>query len=329
MEILATIYDNRNGILYDVSEAIYDISITTYLEDNAGKCVFSVIRIDGLAFWEGATISITIDGKGIFKGYIFAKERNEDIEQIKCTAYDQIRYLKNKDSKAFENKTSAQIFSELCDEFVLKYNIVDSSDYICAPRNEDNQYLYQMIKNALSDTLINTGEWFMIRDNFGVLEHINIKSLDTDLVLGDQSSVTGIDYKTSIDKDVYNQIKLYRDNTETGKHEVFIVNDTINGGQNLKEWGILQLYEKVDDNLNLAQIEQRARGMLSLYNNTSRELNFNDVIGDFKVCAGSLVTVNIADIGDLSIYKKLLVTECTHKIKNKEHLMDLTVRLVI
>jgi len=329
MNILATIYDNRNNVLYDVSSVIHDISITTYIDDNAGKCEFNVIRVDGLAFWEGATISITIDDVGIFKGYIFSKERDENVEQIKCTAYDQIRYLKNKDSKVFENKTSSQIFAELCDEFVLKYKIVDSSNYICAPRNENNQYLYQMIKNALSDTFINTGEWFIIRDNFGVLEHINIKSLDTDIVLGDQSSVTSMSYKTSVDKDVYNQIKLYRDNTETNKHEVFIVNDTINGGQNIKEWGILQLYDKVEDNLNLAQIEQRARGLLSLYNNTSRELSFKDVIGNFKVCAGSFVTVNMADIGDLSVYKKLLVTQCTHKIKNNEHLMDLNVKLVI
>lgn len=329
MNILATIYDNRHNILYDVSEAIYDISITTYIDDNAGKCTFKVIRKDGLAFWEGATIAITIDGKGIFKGFIFKKSRNEDVEEISCTAYDQIRYLKNKDSKSFEGKTSSQIFAQLCDEFVLKYKIVDSSSYICAPRNEDNKYLYEMIKNALDDTLININEWYMIRDNFGVLEHINIKSLDTDVVLGDKSGVVKIKYETSIDKDVYNQIKLYRDDTNTNKREVFIVNDTINGGKNLKEWGILQLYQKVDNNLNIAQIEQRALGMLKLYNNTGRDLSFSDCIGDFKVCAGSFVTVNIADIGDLSVYKKLLVTECTHKLKNNEHLMDLKIRLVI
>lgn len=329
MNILATIYDNRHDVLYDVSEAIYDISITTYLEDNAGKCTFKVIRIDGLSFWEGATLSITVDGKGIFKGFIFSKQRDENVEQISCTAYDQIRYLKNKDSDAFEDKTSSEIFKEICEKFVLKYKIVDESSYVCAPKNNTNVYLYEMIKNALDDTLANTGEWYIIRDNFGVLEHINIKSLETDIILGDKSGVSSMSYKTSIDKDVYNQIKLYRDNTEIGKREAFIVNDTVNGGQNLKEWGILQLYEKVDEKLNLAQIEQRARGLLKLYNNVSRELKFSDALGDFKVCAGSFVTVNMADIGDLSVYKKLLVTECTHKLNNNEHLMDLTVRLVV
>ena len=91
MNILATIYDNRNNVLYDVSSVIHDISITTYIDDNAGKCEFNVIRVDGLAFWEGATISITIDDVGIFKGYIFSKERDENVEQIICTSYDQIR----------------------------------------------------------------------------------------------------------------------------------------------------------------------------------------------------------------------------------------------
>lgn len=325
MSILATIYDNRHGILYDVSRAIYDIDITTYINDNAGKCVFKVIRVDGLAFWEGATISITIDGKGVFKGYIFTKSRNEDIEQITCTAYDQIRYLKNKGYYVFENKTSTQIFSQICDDYQLKYSIIDSSDYVCAPRINSDKYLYEMIKIALDDTLANTKEWFIIRDNFGVLEHINIKSLDTGLVLGDKSGVTGIDYTTSIDKDVYNQIRLYRDNDKTGLRDTYIVKDSAN----IKEWGVLQLYQQVDEKMNIAQITQYAEGLLKLHNATDRELSFKDCIGDFSVCAGSFVTIRIADIGDLSVDKKLLVTECTHKLRNNEHLMDLTVRLVL
>lgn len=325
MNIEATIFDNRHNILYDISEAIYDISITSYIEDNAGKCTFKVIRLDGLAFWEGATISISIDGRGIFKGYIFTKSRDEDVEQISCTAFDQIRYLKNKDSKAFENMTSSQIFAQLCNEYGLNYKIVDSSSYICAPRSESDKYLYEMIKNALDDTLINTSEWFIIRDNFGTLEHINTKSLDTGVVLGDKSGVTNLSYETSIDKKVYNQVKLYRDDSETGKHTVYIVKNSAD----IKEWGLLQLYKKVDENLNLAQIEQQATNMLKLYDNKSRELKFSNCLGNFDVCAGSFITVDIADIGDLSVYKKLLVIECTHKLKNNEHLMDLTVRLVI
>ena len=35
-------------------------------------------------------------------------------------------------------------------------------------------------------------------------------------------------YEKSIDKDVYNQVKLYRDNEKTGKRDVWIVKDSNN-----------------------------------------------------------------------------------------------------
>lgn len=146
-------------------------------------------------------------------------------------------------------------------------------------------------------------------------------------MLGDESGITDFTYETSIDKDTYNQIKLYRDNQTSGKREIFIVNDTINGGNTLKAWGILQLYEKVDEKLNLAQIEQKARGMLSLYNNTKRSLKI-DALGVPNVCAGSIFRCSIKDLGDLSINRYLLVTSCTHKISNNVHTMELETEVI-
>lgn len=327
MTILANIYDNRHGKVFDVSDVISDIKIVSYLEEQPGKCTFSVRKTPGLAFWEGATVAINAYGCK-FKGFIVKKERDKDVDAISVTALDQLFYLKNKDSKVFENMTSDQIFARLCDEFVLQYKVVDKSNYICAPRNNPAKPLYTMIQTALDDTLINSKQWFIVRDNFGVLEHINIKSLDSGVVIGDSSGLLDFKYSSYIDENVYNQIKLYRDNKKTGKREIFIVNDTINGGQNIKEWGILQLYEKVDENLNLAQIEQKARGMLSLYNNTGRSLKL-ECLGVPTVFAGATIRCKISDLGDLSIDNKLLVTECTHSISNKLHTMSARVELVI
>ena len=327
MNIYATIYDNRNGKEYDISEVISNLEITTQIEDDPGKATFDLIRCDDIAFWEGATVSIQLDGYKMFKGFVFSKKRGKTVEQISVTCYDQLRYLKNKDSFLFENMTSDQIFSKICDEFVLKYKVVDKSDYICAPRSNDATALYDMIKSALDDTLVNSKKWFIIRDNYGVLEHVNIYSLNTGLLLGDGSGIKDFTYETSIDKDTYNQIKLYRDNETTGKREIFIVNDTINGGDKIRFWGILQLYEKVDEGLNVAQVEQKALGMLSLYNNTKRSLSIES-LGYPKVCAGSIITCSISDLGDLSLNSYLLVTKCTHSIKNGVHTMSLTTEVV-
>lgn len=327
MNIYATLYDNKREKLYNISEVISNLEITTKIEDDPGKATFDIFRRDSLEFWEGATVSIQLSGYNIFKGFVFSKKRAKDVDKISVTCYDQLRYFKNQDSYVFENMTSDQIFSKLCTEFVLQHKVVDKSYHICAPRSNDATSLYDMMKYALNDTLVNGKQWYIIRDNFGVLEHINIMSLKTNLILGDRSGVTDFTYETSIDKDTYNQIKLYRDNESSGKREIFIVNDTINGGDNLKAWGILQLYQKVDEKLNLAQIEQKARGMLSLYNNTKRSLKI-DATGIPYICAGSIFRCRIQDIGDLSIDRYLLVTDCTHKIENNMHTMSLTTEVI-
>ena len=327
MNVITHIYDNRNGVTFDVSEVVSDMTITTYLEDNPGKLEFTILAVSPLAFWEGATVSVVVDGYNMFKGFVFKKSRDEDVKKIKVTCYDQLRYLKNKDSRVFEDVTSSQIFEQLCDDFVLKYNTVDASSYICAPRSEDATSLYDMIKHALDDTLVNTKEWYIIRDNFGTLEHINIKSCLRPEILGDKSFVTGFDYETSIDSDVYNQIKLYRDNQDTGKREVFIVNDTVNGGEKIKQWGILQLYEKVDESYNIAQIEARALQMLKYHCDTRRSLTLH-CLGIKEFFAGCIFRCKIADLGDISLNSYLLVTECTHKISNEEHTMDIKTEVV-
>lgn len=327
MNIRTHIYDNRYGITYDVSDAVADMTITTYLHDNPGKLEFTVIRTGSLAFWEGATVSVVLDGYNMFKGFVFKKSRTEEVDKIKVVCYDQMRYLKNKDARVFENVTSNQIFEQLCKDFVLKHKTVDSSSHICAPRSEDATSLYDMIQHALDDTLANTGKWYFIRDNFGTLEHLNIMSCLRPEVLGDASFVTGFDYETSIDDDVYNQIKLYRDNDTTGKREVFIVNDTVNGGEKITRWGILQLYEKIDEHYNIAQIEARAMAMLKYYCDTRRSLTLH-CLGIKEFFAGCIFKCKIADLGDLSINSYLLVTECTHKISNEEHIMDIKTEVV-
>lgn len=327
MNVKTLLYDNRRGITYDISDAVSDMKITTYLEDNPGKLEFTVLAKSPLEFWEGATVSVILDGYNMFKGFVFKKKRDENVKSIKVTCYDQLRYLQNKDSRVFEGVTSSQIFEQLCKDFVLKYRVVDASSYVCAPRSEDATSLYDMIQNALDDTLINTKKWFFIRDNFGVLEHLNIKSCLRSQVLGDASAVTGFDYETSIDSDVYNQIKLYRDNEDTGKRDVFVVNDTINGGEKIKRWGILQLYEKIDEDYNLAQIEERAKQMLAYYCDTRRSLTLH-CLGIKEFFAGCIFKCSIADLGDLSMNSYLLVTECTHNISNNEHTMDIKTEVV-
>lgn len=324
MNIIATIYDNIYKKTFDISEAIANIQISSWLEDQPGKCTFTVYKSSTLAFWEGATISITIDGKGIFCGYIQTKERDSNVEIIKCTAYDQLLYWKAKDSMVVKNLTSDQLFETLCKKYKLKYQVIDKSDYICTPRVEDGKSIYEIQRNALWDTLIYTKKRFIIRDNFGTLNHVNIMSLKTNLAFGDKSGVTNFSYKSDISKNTYNIIKLYKDNKDTGKREIYIVFDSVTQAR----WGDLQLYQSVDEAMTSVQIEERAKNLLKYYDVVNRTLTL-ECLGNFNVFAGAIIRCTITDLGDLSIDSELLVTECTHKIDNDMHTMSLRVELVI
>ena len=74
MSIYATIYDNRKEKLYDVSEVISNLEITTHIQDDPGKATFDIVKADNLTFSEGATVSIKLDGHNMFKGFVFAKK---------------------------------------------------------------------------------------------------------------------------------------------------------------------------------------------------------------------------------------------------------------
>ena len=327
MKLIVNLWDNTNDILYDITEAVSDMEISTYLEDNPGKCTFKLVNKEEIKFYEGATVTVRMDSVNMFKGYIFAKSVSTDKRIVSVTCYDSLRYLKNKDTYVFEGMTSSQIFSKICDDFAIPFRVVNASSYICAPKANDGVELYNMIKNALDDTLIATGNMYIIRNNFGVLEHVNVLSMVSGLMLGDGSGVHDYEYNTSIDSDTYTQVKLYRDNKESGKRDIFIVNDTVNGGKNLKRWGILQYYDKVSDNLNLAQIEERARGILKLYNNIKRTLKLSSV-GVPTIRAGSLFVCRMENVGDMSINSNLLIRDCTHKIDQNVHTMILSTEVV-
>jgi len=325
--INVTLYDNKNNRLYDISEAVSNISWVTNITEQPGKFTFDLINDNNFPVFEGATISVTDDDIKVFRGYVFTVKKTEDINIKNITAYDALRYLKNKDSFVFEGKTSDQIFSHICNAFLIPYRVVNKSSYICAAKSNDGVSLYEMIQTALDDTLIHAHKWYIIRDNFGVLEHVNVLELWTELIIGDKVGIQSYTYESSIDKDVANQVKLYRDNKTSGKRDIFIVNDTINGGNNLKEWGILQYYESVAEGLNLAQIEERAMGILRLYNKARKTLKLK-VFGTFKVSAGSIIRVRLSDIEENVIDRYMLVTDCTHTIKNEEHTMELNTEVI-
>ena len=325
MNIEIIVQDSKSGIVYDISELVTLIKWETSLINQPGKLTFSYLEDEKISINEGSSLSFKVDGKGVFFGYIFKRGKKKD-EKIPVTAYDQMRYLKNKDTYVLSNLTASQIFTTLCNDFKLSAKVKDASSYIVSPRVYDNKTLFEIIQHAIDETLINTGNWYMIRDNFGKLEFVSINSLKTDVFIGDESLLIDFDYESSIDDDTYNQIKLIKENKETKKREIYIVKDS----NTIKQWGLLQYFEKMDENANAAQIQARAEMILKLKNRATKKLKL-ECLGDLKVFVGSGIVLGISDLEKegMAASQYFMVTTCSHTFQNDLHTMKLELQASI
>ena len=297
------------------------IEWSTERRGSPGKLTFKVLRDELLDFSEGSPVRLKVNGKEVFFGFVFKQQRNRD-NIISVTAYDQLRYLKNKDTKVYEEKTASQLIQMLATDYQLQTGMLENTGYVIKSRVEENTSLFEMIENALDLTLTNTGEMYILYDDFGKL---TLKALSSMYVgepgaylMIDEETGENYDYTSSIDDNTYNKIKLTYDNEETGSREVYIVEDT----SNINRWGILQYFDTLSDGENG---KAKAEALLSLYNKKTRNLKITNAFGDNRVRAGSMVVINL-DFGDVKLKNFMLVEKCRHIYKEGEHLMDLTLR---
>lgn len=277
---------------------------------------FTVIKDETIAFQEGNPVRLKVDGKNVFFGFVFSKKRNKD-HHIEVTAYDQLRYLKNKDTYVYENKTASQVITMIANDFGLNLGTIESTQYVIPSRVEDNQSLFDIVQNALDLELQNKGELFCLYDDFGKLTLQNIASMKLDILI-DKDTAEDFDYTSSIDQETYNQIKLTYDNEEAGEREVYIARDSAN----INTWGLLQLHEKLQKGENG---KAKADALLKLYNKKTRNLKVNDCFGDVRCRAGTMVPVQLY-LGDMSVSNYLVVEKAVHTFDNNHHSMTLNLR---
>lgn len=299
------------------------IEWSTERRSTPGKLTFKVMKDDALEFTEGSPVRMRVDGDNIFFGFVFKQQRTREKNIISVTAYDQLRYLKNKDTKVFENTTAAGIITAIANDYSLNVGSIAATNYPIESRVEENTELFEMIENALDLELTNLGNMYILYDDFGKLS----LTLLSDMYVGNRSSgylcideETGqnFDYTSSIDDSTYNRVKLTYDNEDTGTREVYIAQDS----SNINAWGILQYFDTLSKGENG---QAKANALLNLYNKKTRKLKITNAIGDNRVRAGSMVIVNL-DLGDVSLKNFMLVEKCKHTYKESEHWMDLTLR---
>lgn len=256
---------------------------------------------------------------GIFYGYIFSVDSGKD-ESVKIKAYDQMRYLTANQTYKFVNATAADVIKRIAKDFLLKTGDLIQPKYVIPRMLFDNKKLIDMICEALDRTLIYGGKNYIFYDDFGKLVLRDVEEMPYGFVIGDNSLLTDYSYTRSIDDQTYNKIKLYRDNKDTGKREVFVHQDS----GSIRQWGLLFCTKKADDGLNEGQIDDMLKTLMTLRNRETQTLKV-DALGDFKVRAGSFVNIQI---DELKINQYFLVDECTHKVQGGVHTMSLDLKVV-
>lgn len=199
---------------------------------------------------------------------------------------------------------------------------LDDTGYVIESRIEENSELFEMITNALDLTLTNTGEMYVLYDDFGKLTLKSLSSMYVGVpgayLMIDEETGQDFEYTSSIDSNTYNKIKLTYDNEDTKKRDVYITQDS----SNINKWGILQYFDTLQKGENG---QAKADALLKLYNKKTRNLKITNALGDNRVRAGSMVVINL-DLGDMKVKNWMLVEKCKHTYKEGEHWMDLTLR---
>lgn len=317
------VQDSNDGTIYDLTNITSSIKTTKPMDSSAGKCSFTIdTNKNKIKISMGSTVSLTVvqngKKKGKFFGYVFSSEPKENKTTI--TAYDQLRYLKNNESYVLTGSTLEKVIKQIAKDFQLRIGDIEGSNYVLPERVEDNKSLGDIIQRAIDFTLQGTKKHYIIRDEFGYLCCRDLANLTTNLVIGNVSLLKTYEYKESIDSEVYNSVKLYKDNKDTGKREVYITTDS----DNIKRWGKLQLFQSVDENVTDAQAREKAEKLLSLYNRIDKKLKLQ-CRGCIDLEPGSGVYLEITDIPGTVFNQMVLITKIEDTFENGVHNMTLEV----
>ncbi|MDQ0175978.1 XkdQ/YqbQ family protein [Bacillus chungangensis] len=321
MEILV---DNKNGTVWNMTEVVSDLTWKTTRIGKAASIEFnyidaSIYQDPWFTIKNGDIVRVKYKGTNVFYGYIFTIDGGKD-EAVKITAYDQTRYLMNKDTYVFKNVTATQVIQKIASDLNLKTSKLEDTKYNIPTLVEDDQSLMDIICKALDATLIATTQNYVLFDDFGQLTVRNIKDMVSDFVIGDDSLMTDFDYKLSIDSDTYNRIKIVQDNKETKKRDVYITQDS----KTIAKWGRLQYFQKANEKLNAAQINDMMKRLLEHKNREQKTMSIK-AIGDIRIRAGYFVPVIIEK---KKINSYFLVDECTHEFNGDDHTMTLSLKVI-
>lgn len=304
------------GPIYNVANNVQSVTYTTNRTGEPGKLEFTLNKAGGISFFEGDVVRFSVDGTLVFYGWIFTKSKDRwDVIEVTC--YDRVRYLKASASYAFYGQTAGEIIRKIAADFQLDVSGIEDTGYKIPSLIEEEQTCLDIIEEAVQQTLLNTGKIYVFFDDGKGLSLKEAGNMIDKTVIGDKSLLTDYTYKTDIDEQTYNSVKLARPNEETGRADVFVAQDS----NTIAQWGLLQLYQTVDGDVNDAQVIAQAQATLKYYNQRMRTLSVTS-LGVAWLRAGQMVLMKVEGLGDINLDQFVLLEKVTHTFENGSHTMD-------
>lgn len=311
------ITEKRTGKLWNAASCVKSATYTTNRTGSPGTFKFTIQKSGDLSFVEGDMVSFTVDGTLVFFGYVFTKVKDR-WGSIDVTCYDQMRYLKANASYSFYGQKAGDIIKQIAEDFQLDISQIDDTGYAIPSLIETNQSCLDIIQGAVEQTLLNTGQLYVFFDDGKGLSLRKPEDMKANVMIGDKSLVLDYSYKTDIDEQTYNYVKVAMPNEETGHADVHIAKDE----DNIARWGMLQLYQKVDGSDNAAQLKAQAAATLKYYNRRLRTLKVS-ALGVLGLRAGQMILMQIKGLGDIDLNQWLLIEKITHNFENDKHTMNI------
>lgn len=304
MELLHQNQDT--GLTHELGGLVTACTMKTVRRGAPGQLALTILPDPAIVLQHGDVLALRDGTRGVFYGYIFKLEGSEK-EEVKVTAYDQIRYLKNKACYLFQGRRADQIVADLCADFGVETGELEQTGHVIPSLIMDNQTLLDTMLEAIDQTLVNTGELYILWDDYGALRLSEARGHCCPLMLGEGSLATGHSWKSDIDAETANQVKLVSGDKDKGWREEAMVCDSNHIGR----WGLLQHLEVVDGGQNPGQLQAQAGQMLELYNRPKVSLDVDALAGDLALRGGMGVYLHLPSRRLTGWH---MVEECTHDI---------------
>lgn len=264
---------------------------------------------------EGDTVLFKWKGKELFRGIVFA--RTPDEHTLAFIAYDMLQYLvKNQDMYVFSNQRADQIIRRIANDFQIPTaSIANTGHTIKSLVIKNDTTLYDIILKALKQTKSQTGRHYQLYSEKGKLGLRAWPDPSEVWVLETGVNITGYQYSTSINDTATRVVLRRQKDNKTYKASA-------KDSSGLNKYGVLQYTETVTDDINQAQLQQRADVRLAEKKGVKKELKNIQAVGIPEVQSGLPVYISIPEAG---IKKTYWVDTDRHEFKGTKHTMTIDV----